>query len=1145
MKKRKGKGRTCVYDGTVNHPLANDVIKCACYRVTLEEAAQAAGPVTKQLLRAELNKIERIENIVNNICTVKGIASTRERTEQEDARLQQLEEELVEVWASTADLDYLRTFPRQVDDDEFFEKLLESSKKHMIRLQNHLKYVESAIKKNWMSELVRLKRSGYATNFERIVALENLLNAASEKYVIDRLSNYLKSEVLNSEKMTPKFLKIAEKTVEISLSVIKDNDGNPFGRVSDRHEHIVSFYEKLYKNPENMPNDFSNCVEDFLGDLVDHPVIRDCRLNDEDRRRLDAPLTAEELDEALKNCNMRSAPGIDGINNRFIKKFWPFFREPLKDYFECCRNKGSLTRTFSTALIKLLPKKGDTTQIKNWRPISLLSCFYKVISKAVNTRLNRVIDKLTSLNQKAYNKNRFIHEAVMNTVDTIRYCENNNVKGVILSIDQRKAFDSVFHGFIMEVYKFFRFGESFIQLLETIGTGRSSQVILDDGKLSRNIDLDRGFMQGDGPSPRLYNIGEQILLFKLEYDPALHSVYVSFLIPRQIINGEVRYPEIEVCEQKGIPVDPELKHHNRKVPAFADDSTGSFKRDITVLKKVKEVLIDFGRISGLETNVEKTTLMPIGCLNEPLDEEIIGLGFEIVDEIKCLGFKINNRASNLQENFDPVIGKIRQLIGSWDRYNLSLPGKIGVAKTMLLSQIGYIGSIITLDPGQVNTMQELIDGYVKKGLVIAADRLYKKPKHGGLGMIKIEHYITALQCSWIKRCSAKINDTWRWTLAASCSFVLGNLRRGSVSKRDNPVLANIVESFVKFQEQFWLMNENYLQAQLVDNGMFLRAPPDRRAPVRGIVDRNLIGPVFYDRHKETLHTLKLNCLIENNTVVDFQTLRANTGLNFTQATYFNLVTAANFAIKKYAKKDGSNGTDQSVDWFLSQVKRGSKKFRKMLEKKDMPTNVGELRVVKTFFQLIQCEVPDNNYLEKLYGCWNWNFLSNRIRVFCFQYFNNSLGTKTRIAARYRNGGIALDNLCTFCVKSNAAEPAREDFAHVFYECTCISNTRNRAFDAFFPADPDPVSKKLTYLTGIVRNASKNDKFFYILTSMLINYVVWQFRMKKVVPGIASIMEDVENLFDMCVSVSKKISNLVIDASSPICRRWRARHHGRG
>jgi hypothetical protein len=46
-------------------------------------------------------------------------------------------------------------------------------------------------------------------------------------------------------------------------------------------------------------------------------------------------------------------------------------------------------------------------------------------------------------------------------------------------------------------------------------------------------------MQGDSPSPRLYNIGEQILLFRLEYDPLLQSVYLSFLIPRTLVRGTV------------------------------------------------------------------------------------------------------------------------------------------------------------------------------------------------------------------------------------------------------------------------------------------------------------------------------------------------------------------------------------------------------------------------------------------------------------------------------------------------------------------------------------------------------------------------------------------------------------------------------
>ncbi len=169
-------------------------------------------------------------------------------------------------------------------------------------------------------------------------------------------------------------------------------------------------------------------------------------------------------------------------------------------------------------MIKLIPKKGDTSKIKNWRPISLVSCFYKIVSKAVNSRLDTVIDKVTSLDQKAYNKNRFIQEALICTIDTIRHCENNDIKGAVLSIDQKKAFDSVFHGYMREVYKFFNFGGRFIDLLETIGNGRTARILLENGKPSHEFDLERGLAQGNGPSPKKYNIGEQILLFRLSYD---------------------------------------------------------------------------------------------------------------------------------------------------------------------------------------------------------------------------------------------------------------------------------------------------------------------------------------------------------------------------------------------------------------------------------------------------------------------------------------------------------------------------------------------------------------------------------------------------------------------------------------------------
>jgi len=400
-----------------------------------------------------------------------------------------LEADIIEDWQDVSPLDYIQSFDRQVSACDFFEILLDYTRRAMLTFQKNLKTSESLAKKQWTSELVQLKSLGYTANFDRICTLEKKLNDASEKFISDRLGNYLKNDTLTSEKMTPRFLCIAKDT---------------------------------------------NCVTDFLGDLINHPVIRGCMLNEEEKARLEGDLTLDELDDAVEGINLGSAPGIDGLNNKFIRKFWNYFRIPLHDYTIECFRKKELTHSFRTALIRLIPKKGDTKKIKNWRPISLLTCFYKVISKAVNARLDSVIDKVTSLDQKAYNKNRYIQEALICTIDTIRHCETNGIKGVILSIDQKKAFDSVYHGYMNEVYKFFNFDVSFINLLETIGNGRTARVLLEDDKPSREFDLDRGFAQGNGPSPKKYNIGEQILLFRLAYDPLIFGVYSSFLVPRTV-----------------------------------------------------------------------------------------------------------------------------------------------------------------------------------------------------------------------------------------------------------------------------------------------------------------------------------------------------------------------------------------------------------------------------------------------------------------------------------------------------------------------------------------------------------------------------------------------------------------------------------
>ena len=92
----------------------------------------------------------------------------------------------------------------------------------------------------------------------------------------------------------------------------------------------------------------------------------------------------------------------------------------------------------------------------------------------INNRLKKITNRILSRAQKGFNQKRFIQEAILNILETIDYCKSNNIKEVLVSIDQSKAFDCVGHSFMEKVYNFLGFGERIKKLLKSIGTGRSA-----------------------------------------------------------------------------------------------------------------------------------------------------------------------------------------------------------------------------------------------------------------------------------------------------------------------------------------------------------------------------------------------------------------------------------------------------------------------------------------------------------------------------------------------------------------------------------------------------------------------------------------------------------------------------------------------
>jgi hypothetical protein len=282
-----------------------------------------------------------------------------------------------------------------------------------------------------------------------------------------------------------------------------------------------------------------------------------------------------------------------------------------------------------TAVIKLIPKKGDLTKIGNWRPISLLSNFYKLVSRAINMRLQKVVDRVLSRAQKGFTRSRQIQEVIINCMETMDYCKKHGIKGVLASIDQSKAFDSVSHDYMEKVYGFFRFGDRIRRWLKSIGTNRSACIQLTDNVLSESFELGKGHAQGDSPSPILYNLAAQIQIFRIEFDSNVKRLIPSEEAPREDLAPALRY--------KG-----EGLGQTSQNESFADDSSNLIAFSLGSLQALKNVLDEFRIISGLSSNLEKSFVMRIGNLEGSIDNNIKSLGFTFVDKINLLGFTFQN-----------------------------------------------------------------------------------------------------------------------------------------------------------------------------------------------------------------------------------------------------------------------------------------------------------------------------------------------------------------------------------------------------------------------------------------------------------------------------------------------------------------------
>jgi hypothetical protein len=318
----------------------------------------------------------------------------------------------------------------------FLETLLLNLKNEVVSYQIFTRKARDE-KKRWLLSNIAVLKTSFLDNQAQILRLETDLNKIIDLEIRSELEKNRAYDILNTEKMTPRFLSLCKANKKMcSLDSIRDVNGEAFSSERDRDTHITSFFQNIYTPAQGNTVLGNDCIQNFLGpEICNNEIVLNAKLTVQEKNLFDTNLSIQELDSALAKLNENSAGGLDGIPTKFLKTFWGFLRIPLHKYTIHAFETGNLSQSFNSAGIKLIPKKGDVTSLKNWRPMSLLNSVFKIISKALDSRLQKLNEIILSRAQKGFTRNRQLHECIINIVEAIAYGQQEQIPAFVLALD--------------------------------------------------------------------------------------------------------------------------------------------------------------------------------------------------------------------------------------------------------------------------------------------------------------------------------------------------------------------------------------------------------------------------------------------------------------------------------------------------------------------------------------------------------------------------------------------------------------------------------------------------------------------------------------------------------------------------------------
>ncbi|GBG59134.1 hypothetical protein CBR_g32151 [Chara braunii] len=437
------------------------------------------------------------------------------------------------------------------------------------------------------------------------------------------------------------------------------------------------------------------------------------------RMDLDRPITFEEAKTTLASMAKGKAHGDDGLPVEFYSTFWHVLGEDLVENFNNMLQGGRLPKNACNGIISVLFKKRDKSDIRNWRPISLLNVAYKILAKILARRLGRYLPELVSNDQAAFVRGRSIFVNIVTAVEAMETVQEYNPDFAVLLLDMEKTYDRGKWSYVLTTLRVLGFGECFCAWV--IGMySRSTASVMVSRHLSKNFSVSRSLRQGCPLAP-------------------LETVLCNIRAEQRI---------------QGLP----STGRDCRVKALADDLFAVVANTKSSMKALREHLREYEELSEAAINWSKSVYL----LPEPHTLTVQwGMRRIAADQSEWfLGVHVS-LLSCAAEQDGLLQQRILNRMATWGKApHLSLMGRALVVNVALLAILWYVGKVQPLGPKVRKVIKRRATKFIWKpygleseGFItkVAWDTVCHSRQEGGLGLKDPGKQNTAMLAAWVPK----------------------------------------------------------------------------------------------------------------------------------------------------------------------------------------------------------------------------------------------------------------------------------------------------------------------------------------------------------------------------------------------------------